>query len=141
MAPAIPAVNGTGVQRFNASITATRYVKRSLSLACSDSKVILGCPRMSPFRLKLTRTVMSIAGLACDGRCQQLPSLVNNSLRVSTGADEVCADTLGSDSSSAATSQANGLCCRAAKKAAKTYASRLTLRRKRLVLSPSCRGL
>src|SRR5258705_5074923 len=36
-APAIPSVNGIGVQRCNASITATRYISRSLSVACSDS--------------------------------------------------------------------------------------------------------
>src|SRR4051812_45719214 len=32
-----PSVNGNGVQRCNVSITAIRYCKRSLSLACSDS--------------------------------------------------------------------------------------------------------
>src|SRR6266404_2948041 len=36
-APAIPSVNGIGVQRCNASITAMRYTSRSLSVACSDS--------------------------------------------------------------------------------------------------------
>src|SRR6202171_5371913 len=36
-APAIPSVNGIGVQRCNASITAMRYISRSLSVACSDS--------------------------------------------------------------------------------------------------------
>src|SRR5450432_413296 len=36
-APAIVSVNGIGVQRCNASITATRYASRSLSVACSDS--------------------------------------------------------------------------------------------------------
>src|SRR6202166_822656 len=37
MAPAILSVNGIGVQRCNASITAIRYCTRSLSVACSDS--------------------------------------------------------------------------------------------------------
>src|SRR5580704_8021752 len=36
-APAILSVNGIGEQRCNASITATRYSTRSLSVACSDS--------------------------------------------------------------------------------------------------------
>src|ERR1700730_6142751 len=36
-APAIPSLNGIGVQRCNASITAMRYISRSLSVACSDS--------------------------------------------------------------------------------------------------------
>src|ERR1700730_5102432 len=36
-APAILSVNGIGVQRCNASITAIRYCTRSLSVACSDS--------------------------------------------------------------------------------------------------------
>src|SRR6202790_4544080 len=37
IAPAIASVNGIGVQRCNASITAMRYCTRSLSVACSDS--------------------------------------------------------------------------------------------------------
>src|ERR1700692_3579711 len=36
-APAMLSVNGIGVQRCNASITATRYCTRSLSVAASDS--------------------------------------------------------------------------------------------------------
>src|SRR5258708_4624275 len=36
-APAIPSVNGIGVQPCHASITAMRYTSRSLSVACSDS--------------------------------------------------------------------------------------------------------
>jgi hypothetical protein len=36
-APAIPSVNGIGVQRCNASMTAFRYASLSLSVACSDS--------------------------------------------------------------------------------------------------------
>src|ERR1700694_5732865 len=36
-APAIPSVNGIGVPRCNGSITAVRYISRSLSVACSDS--------------------------------------------------------------------------------------------------------
>ena len=36
-APAMLSVNGIGVQRCNASITAMRYCSRSLSVACSDS--------------------------------------------------------------------------------------------------------
>src|SRR3984893_10096941 len=36
-APAIPSLNGIGVRRCNASITAMRYISRSLSVACSDS--------------------------------------------------------------------------------------------------------
>ena len=35
-APAIPSVNGNGVQRCNVSMTAMRYARRSLSVACSD---------------------------------------------------------------------------------------------------------
>jgi hypothetical protein len=72
---------------------------------------------MSPPRLKLTRTVMSIAGLARDdgGGRQQLPSLVNNSLRLSTGADSAGADALHKGNSSAATNQVNDLRCGAAK--------------------------
>src|SRR5882757_7204635 len=53
-APAIASVNGIGVQRCNVSITAMRYSTRSFSVACSDSYVIFGWPRMSPARLKLT---------------------------------------------------------------------------------------
>src|SRR5581483_6303249 len=64
-APAMLSVNGIGVQRCNASITATRYSSRSASDASGDSKVIRGRPRISPARLKLTRTAMSI-GLARD---------------------------------------------------------------------------
>src|ERR1700730_4420066 len=37
MAPAIPSVNGIGVQRCNASMTAIRYISRSLSVASADS--------------------------------------------------------------------------------------------------------
>src|ERR1700754_4160060 len=37
MAPPMPSVNGIGVQRCNASMTAMRYISRSLSLAFSDS--------------------------------------------------------------------------------------------------------
>src|SRR5258708_23962988 len=36
-APAIPSVNVIGVQRCNASITAMRYITRSLSVSCSAS--------------------------------------------------------------------------------------------------------
>src|SRR3984957_983203 len=36
-APAIPSVNGLGVQRCNVSMTAMRYISRSLSVACADS--------------------------------------------------------------------------------------------------------
>jgi hypothetical protein len=70
---------------------------------------------MSPLRLKLTRTVMSM-GLALNagGGRQQRPSLVNNSLRLSTGTDAVCADALHNGNSSAATSQMDGLLCGAA---------------------------
>src|SRR5882757_2161984 len=50
-APPSPSVNGNGAQRCNVSITAIRYFSRSLSLACSDSKVIRGWPRMAPSRL------------------------------------------------------------------------------------------
>ena len=85
MAPPSASVNGNGVQRCNVSMTAIRYVKRSLSLACSDSWVILGRPRMAPSRLKLTITVMSI-GLAREagGGFQQECSLANTSLMVSS---------------------------------------------------------
>lgn len=60
---------------------------------------------------------MSIAGLArsAGGGRQQLPSLVNNSLRLSTGADAVCADALQNANSSTAINQVNGLRCGAAK--------------------------
>jgi hypothetical protein len=56
-------------------------------------------------------------GLARDagGGCQQPPSLVNNSLRLLTGAEPVCADALANGNSSAATNQVNGLRCGAAK--------------------------
>ena len=85
MAPPNASVNGNGVQRCNISITAIRYCKRSWSLACSDSWVIRGWPKMRPSRLKLTKTVMSI-GLARDrgGGFQQPTSLTTTSLMVSS---------------------------------------------------------
>jgi len=60
---------------------------------------------------------MSIPGSARDGGGgrQQLPSLVNNSLRLSTGADAVCPDALHSGNSSAAATQMSLLLCGAAK--------------------------
>lgn len=59
---------------------------------------------------------MSIPGSARDGGGgrQQLPSLVNNSLRLSTGADAVCPDAL-HNGSSATISQMSFLPCGAAK--------------------------
>jgi hypothetical protein len=61
---------------------------------------------MFPARLKLTITVMSISGLALDagGGLQQVRSLANTSLRVSTCAGSACTqvDDIGVSSSSAA---------------------------------------
>src|ERR1700710_519463 len=67
-APPIPSVNGIGVQRCNASMTAMRYNSRSLSVAFSDSYVIFGCPKMLPSRLNVTIAVISTSGLAFVGR-------------------------------------------------------------------------
>src|SRR5262249_7980762 len=101
---------------------------------------------MSPLRVKLTRTVMSIPGLArdSDGGFQQLPSLVNNSLRLSTGAGSACANAPDNENRSAAPNQQSDLrVCGAAgttaKKAAKTYAWQLISCRPRPAPSPSCR--
>src|SRR4051794_34748288 len=95
-------VNGIGVQRCNASITAMRYCSRSLSSACSDSQLIRGWPRISPARLKLTTTVMSM-GLAREGGggFQQLKNLANASRMVLT-CSEAASTLTGERSNSAA---------------------------------------